>query len=113
MKLRKINKKGQMTKLVSGTVVGLMILVFTIFAVLFGIATLNPSSFFTASSAEANATAQLQQNLTTGISNFGSRIPLVLTILGVVFALVAIVLMIAYVKRMDSGPGSGGGGVGL
>lgn len=102
LELRKINKKGQIVNTVSATVVGLVILIFIIFAVLFGVATLDPSSFFTAGSGEANATEDLQSNLTTGVSNFGQRIPTVLTILGVVFALAGILLLVAYVVRMRS-----------
>ena len=102
-------KKGQApTKIISGTAIGLLVLVFIFFAVLFGVATLNPSSFFTTGSADANATANLQANLTQGASDFGQRIPTVLTVLGVVLALAAIVLLILFVRRMDSAGGGGG-----
>lgn len=111
--MKPMNNKGQqMSKVIFGTVIGIMVLIFGIFGVLFGISTLNPSSFFTASTPEANATSDLTANLTVGVSNFGARIPTVLLVLGVVFVLVAIVLLIAYVKRMES-VGGGGGNQGL
>jgi Na+-transporting methylmalonyl-CoA/oxaloacetate decarboxylase gamma subunit len=99
----KRNKKGQMLELIGGTVVGLMVLIFTIFAVLYGISALNPSSFFTAGSASANATTSLQNNLTQGVGSFGSYIPTVLLVLGVVLVLAAIAILIVYVRRMQGG----------
>lgn len=36
--MRKIGKKGQVLNAVTGVVIGIMVLIFTIFAVLFGIA---------------------------------------------------------------------------
>lgn len=106
------NKKGQGTvNLVSGTVVGFMVLIFIIFAVLFGISSLNPTSFFAASSADANATANLQNNLTSGISSFAQRIPTVLIVLGVVMALAAILILVVFVRRMQGAGGGGGGGL--
>lgn len=107
----KMNKKGQTIQLISGTVIAFLVLIFVIFAVLYGVSTLNPASFFTASSAEANATSQLTGNLTTGVASFGARIPTVLTILGVVLALSAIVLLIFFVRRMQGAGGGGGGGL--
>jgi len=103
------NKKGQTVNLIAGTVVSFMVLIFIIFAVLYGVSTLNPASFFTSNSAEANATGQLTGNLTTGVASFGARIPTVLTILGVVLALSAIVLLIFFVRRMQGSAGGGGG----
>lgn len=105
-----MNKKGQVLNIISGTVIGIMVLIFIIFAVLFGIATLNPASFFTASSLEANATTNLQRNLTSGVSSFGAQIPTVLIILGVVMALSGIVLLIFYIRRLQA---TGGGTSGL
>lgn len=104
-------KGGQTIKLVSGTVLGLVILVFLVFGGLFGIATLNPSSFFTANSAEANATANLQANLTEGVSNFGAKLPSVFTIFGVLLIIAGIVLLVFYIRRMESSGGSGGAGL--
>lgn len=97
------NKRGQMVDFATGTVVTVAISIFVIFAVLYGIATLNPGSFFAANSGSANATNQLQQNLTAGIAQFAVYIPTAFVILGVVLALSAIVLLIAYVRRMQSG----------
>jgi len=102
------NKRGQTLNIITASVIGFMVLIFMVFAVLFGISKLNPSSFFTAGGVDANATASLQANLTKGVSDFGAYIPTVLVVLGVVMVLGAIVLLILYVRRMQVG-GTGGG----
>lgn len=111
--LRKLtrDKKGQIVSTISGTVMSLMVLIFIIFAVLFGIATLNPSSFFTTGTSEANATSDLTANLTEGASSFGAQIPNVMKILAVVLVLGGIVLLVLYIRRMQQV--SGGSGAGL
>lgn len=107
--MRKITSKGGQVSMgsVTSIVVGIMIFIFVVFAVLYGISTLNPSSFFTASSAEANATSQLQKNLTSGIENFGAKIPTAFTVLAVVFILGFIGLLIYTVYRFTAGGGKG------
>lgn len=105
------NKKGQIVNTTSGTVLGIMVLIFIIFAVLFGIATLNPSSFFTANSAEANATSHLTANTTEGVSQFGAQIPNVFKILAVVLVLGGIVLLVFYIRRMQQVGGAGSSGL--
>lgn len=107
-----MSRRGQTLNLISGTVIAFMILIFMIFAVLYGISVLNPTSFFTSGSASANATTLLVNNLTTGVGQFAGFIPTVLIILGVVLALSAIVLLVLYVRRMQAA-GTGGGGAGL
>lgn len=108
------NKKGQVVNTVNGTVLGFLVLIFLIFAVLFGISALNPSSFFTAGSAEANAVGNLSTNLTSGVGTFGSYIPTILKVLGVVMVLAGIALLIIYVARMRAiGQAGGGGGTGI
>lgn len=102
-----MNKKGQIIGATGNTVVNVMILIFLVFAVLFGIVALNPSGFFTAGSVEANTTADLSRNLTNGIGQFGGQIPTVFKILGVVLALSAVGLLIAFISRFR---GAGGGG---
>lgn len=102
-------KRGQTLDLIAGTIIGFMVLIFVVFAVLFGISVLNPGSFFTAGSLSQNATNQLVTNLTGGIGQFGNFIPVILTILGVVLALSGIVLLILYVRRMQAGTGGGSG----
>jgi Na+-transporting methylmalonyl-CoA/oxaloacetate decarboxylase gamma subunit len=103
------NKRGQTLDLISGTVVGFMVLIFIVFAVLFGISALNPTAFFTSGSAEANATGQLQANLTSGVAQFGKYIPTVMLVLGVVLVMSAIVLLILYIRRTQGATGSAGG----
>lgn len=99
-----LNKKGQTIELIGGTVLGFMVLIFVIFAVLYGISALNPSSFFTSGSASYNATANLQNNLTDGVgTGFAAKIPTVFTVLAVVLVLSAIAVLIIYVRRMGGG----------
>ena len=97
------NKKGQTIELVGGTLLGFMVLIFTIFAVLYGISALNPGSFFTTGSANQNATNALTANLTDGVSQFSGKIPTVFVVLAVVLVLSAIAVLILYVRRMAGG----------
>lgn len=106
-RVAKMNKKGQIVNTISSTAMSIMMLIFIIFAVLFGIATLNPSSFFTANSAEANSTGYLTGNLTQGVGSFGSSIPTLFKVLGVVVVLGAIALLILYLRRMQQVGGTG------
>ena len=107
--LKKMSKRGQTLELIGGTVIGFMILIFLIFAVLYGISALNPTSFFAAGSSSANATTNLQNNLTLGVSQFGGYIPTIMVVLAVVLVLAAIVILILYVRRMQGGSGAGVG----
>lgn len=105
------SKKGQIVSTISGTTLSIMTLIFIIFAVLFGVATLNPGSFFTAASAEQNATNQLTGNLTSGVAQFGGQIPNVFKILAVVLVLGGIVLLVLYIRRMQAVGGGGNAGL--
>jgi uncharacterized membrane protein YidH (DUF202 family) len=107
--LQKLNKKGQTLDLATGTIVGLVLMIFVVFAVLFGIAALNPASFFTAGSASANATIALQDNTTRVVSNFSQQLPTVGTILGVVLILAALAILILVITRFRSNSGGAGG----
>lgn len=111
LRLSPLGKRGQIVSTISGTVLSLMVLVFIIFAVLFGIATLNPSGFFTANSADANATAKLTGNLTEGVAQFGGQLPNLFKILAVVMILGGIVLLVLYIRRMQAVGGGGGAGL--
>ena len=95
------NKKGQALEIIGGTVIGVMVLIFIMFAVLYGVAALNPGSFFTANSANQIATNSLTQNLTSGVGQFGQYIPTILVVLAVVLVLAAIAILILYVRRMQ------------
>lgn len=98
------NKKGQVIDLTSNTVISVMVLVFVVVAVLFGIAALDPSTFFTTGTPEANATKSLTGNLTKGVGvDFAGKLPTVFLVLGVVLALSAIAVLIMYVRRMGAG----------
>lgn len=98
------NKKGQTIELIGGTVLAFMVLIFVIFAVLYGVSALNPASFFTTGSASYNATQNLQNNLTSGVGgDFAAKIPTVFTVLAVVLVLSAIAILIIYVRRMAGG----------
>lgn len=102
--MRKImDKKGQVgINNVTTLVVGIMVFIFVVFAVLYGIATLNPGSFFSTGSAEANSTSNLQKNLSAGIDAFGAKIPTAMTVLAVVFILGFVALLIFTVYRFTA-----------
>lgn len=103
-----MNKKGQVIDTISNTALGIMTLFFIIFAVLFGIAALNVSTFFGAGTLEQNVTQQAQANITTGVGNVTSYVPTVFTVLGVVLAIAGVFLLILYVRRLQGGGGAGG-----
>jgi len=105
--LSRISKRGQTLELVSGTTLGFLTLIVLMFSVLYAVSVLNPSSFFTAASANANSTNALTQNLTQGVGSFGSYIPTVFLVLGVVLVLSIIFVLIVYVRRMGGGSSSG------
>ena len=105
--MKQMNKRGQVINIISGSVISFLALILIIFAVLFGVSALNPSSFFTAGSANANVTTAMVSNLTSGVSNVTTYIPTVFIILGVVLALSAILLLIVFVRRMQAGGGGG------
>lgn len=109
--LRK-NKKGQVLNTINGTMFGFLFLILIIFVVLYAVAVLNPSSFFTAGSANANAVGNLTTNLTEGVNQFGAQIPTVFKVLAVVLILAVITLLILYIARMRS-LGGGAGNTGL
>ena len=113
MKLKSVllrkSKKGQVVNTISATVLSIMVMIFIIFAVLFGIAVLEPAEFFDANSAEANATGYLTGNLTEGTAELGGQLPNVFKILAVVLVLAGIVILILYISRMRQVGGAGGG----
>ena len=96
---RIMNKKGQSIDLATGAVVSLVVMLFIVFALLFGVASLNPSGFFTAGSNSANATIALQDNTTRVISNFSQQLPVLGTILGVVLLLSVLGILIMVILR--------------
>ena len=106
--MHKLSKRGQTLDLVTGTVIGLVVMIFIVFAVLFGLSALNPSGFFTAGSISANATTALQENTTRLISNFSQQLPVLGTILGVVLLLGALGILILVIYRFRANAGSGG-----
>ena len=105
----KQNKKGQVLEAIGGTFVGVLVLIVIIFAALYGISALNPTSFFPTGSFNANQTSYLQNNLSYGAGTFAQYIPTVFIVFGVVLILSVISLLILYVRRMQ---GTSGGGMG-
>ena len=108
-----MNNKGEISEIINGVggaVFAFMFLIFVVFAVLYGISALNPGSFFTANSAEQNATNDMTRNLTSGISQFSGKIPTIFLVLGIILILGGLVILIAYVSRMRSVGGAGSGG---
>jgi hypothetical protein len=91
---------------VTGVVIGLVVLILIVFALLLGLASLNPGSFFTAGSVSQNATNAMVNNFTTGLGGFFGQIPIAFTIMGIVLILSFLALLVAIVLRFR-GAGSG------
>ena len=85
----------------------LVIAVITI-AVFLALTSLQNANIFTAGSQTANQTNNIINNITVGTTGFFTQIPTIMTILGVVALISAVVLIIFYVTRMG---GSGGQGL--
>lgn len=111
MKLEKlvIGKRGQVINTATTVAVSLMVFILIAFAVLLGISSLNPSTFFTAGSAEANQTTNMVNNYTLGLGNFFGQVPTAMKILGVVLILGFLALLIVIVLRFRQSSGTGGG----
>lgn len=113
---RKMNKAGQTIGLATGTIVSLIIMIFIVFACLFGVAILNPPSFFPRGAGTLNVTNDavqaLQDNTTQVIGNFSQRLPVLGTILGVVLLLsvigILVVVIIGFAQRSKGAIGGGG-----
>ena len=103
-----MQKKAQVIDTATGVIVGVAVAVLLVFAVLLGISSLKPSTFFTAGTTEALAMNQSTANFSYGIMNFFAQIPTAMTVLGVVLILGFIGLMIAIVLRFRSSAGGGG-----
>lgn len=108
---RQMSKRGQIIDGVTGTVIGVLVLILVLFAVLFAVSTLNPASFFTSGSLEYNATDELTKNFTAGASTFGKYIVPIMSILGMLIVLGAIIFLIVYLRRSQLG--GGGSSIGL
>jgi beta-lactamase regulating signal transducer with metallopeptidase domain len=96
------NKKGQMgggnvLAPVIGLIMGIVLLIFLVFAVFFGISTLNPAGFFGVTTSEYNSTMNIQKNLTAGVDTFTSYLPTMFKVLAIVAILGFIGMLIAAV----------------
>lgn len=107
--MKSMNRKAQTIELIAGTVSAFLGLILIVFAILYAVSALNPTSFFTAGSGNANATNALTANLTTGVAGLGGYIPTVLSVLGIVLVIAAIVILVLYVRRMQDHTGAGAG----
>ena len=103
------NRKGQVIDSVTGTIVSVFVTFLIIFALLYGISVLNPSTFFTASSLAQNVTTQFQNNATQLAGNFGQQLPVVGTIFGVVLIMSVLAIFVLYVLRFKGQATNGGG----
>lgn len=109
IKRMRMNKKGQVINTAIGVLVGLLVALLIAFAVMLGISSLNPGSFFTSGSLEQNTTNQAVSNYTTGIGLFFAQIPTSMKILGVVLVLGFLALLVTIVLRFRDQAGSGAG----
>lgn len=106
--MKKIGKKGQVVNSTIATIVAIVVGIFVIFALFFGISSLNPTSFFSTGSAEANSTQALQTNTTQLASNFSQRLPQVGTMFGIALIIAVLLIVVLYVMRMKSASSGGG-----
>ena len=98
------DKKGGV---VSGTVMGIgMLIIMTIIALVI-VSTLTGAGLLTSGTDESNAVDNLTNNFTAGIGEISSKIPTILLIVAVVFLFGALVLLVTQARRM--GVGSSGG----
>lgn len=104
------NKKGQIIDTTTSVIIGLFVLVLIVFAILFGISALDPTSFFTAGSAEQQSVNNSLLNFTKGVNNFFAQIPAAMKILGVVLIIGFLALLIVIVIRFRGQAGAGNGG---
>ncbi len=105
--LRSVGTRGQILSNVTGVVTGLALLIFVVFAFLYGLSALNPGTFFTAGSASQNATNQAVANYTTGIATFFNQVPTAMNILGVVLILAFVGILLSVVMRYRDSAGAG------
>ena len=104
------NKKGAVVetlRLVGAVILTLLTLAVITIAVFLALSSLQNAGIFTAGSQSANDTNVIIKNITTGTTNFFAQIPTIMTILGIVALIGAIVLIIYFVSRMGGG-GKGG-----
>lgn len=109
IKIAEMDKKGQVINTMNSTFIGILIFVFLIFAILFGVSILNPASFFTAGSANALAIGNMTENLTAGASESTGQLKNVGKMFAVVMILSVLALLILYVRRMQDVGGDSGG----
>ena len=107
MELRKLgkDKKGQV---VSGLVVGMIGLIFTVVIGYVLIDTILGANLLTSGGTYDNSANDLAANLTTGIGEVGDKIPTILLISAVVLLFGALALLIFQAKKMGMF-GQGGG----
>jgi uncharacterized membrane protein len=97
------SKKGAVLEtlnLVGGVILTLLTISVIAIAVFLALTSLQNAGIFTTGSQSANQTANIINNITTGTTNFFAQIPTIMTILGVVALIGAVVLIIYYVSRI-------------
>lgn len=109
---QKLNKKGQVINTATVTLLSILGLIITAFIIFFLIAVLNPASFFTAGSAQANSTNALVANSTEMVSQFSQRLPTVGLLLGLTLLIAVFLIIFFYIQKIrQAGVGGGGGGL--
>lgn len=105
-----LGKKGQVVDTALTVIITLFVGILIVFAILFGLSSLSPLTFFAAGSAERQSVNESIRNFTNGIEQFFQQIPAAMKILGVVLIIGFLALLIAIVVRFRSNAGVGGGG---
>lgn len=103
MKLKPIGKKAMVLEslnLVGAVILALLTIAVIAIAVFLALTSLQNAGIFTAGSQADNDTDNIINNITKGTTNFFTQIPTIMTILGVVALIGAVVLIIFFVSRM-------------
>lgn len=108
--MKSLKKKGAVVEtlnLVGAVILTLLTIAVITIAVFLALTSLQNAGIFTANSQPSNQTNNIINNITVGTTNFFTQIPTIMTILGIVALIGAVVLIIYFVSKMG-GAGRGG-----
>jgi len=88
---------------VRAVLITLLTLAVTCIAVFLALVSLQNAGIFTTSSASANNTNNIINNITGGATNFFTYVPTIFTILGVVVIILVVSIIIVAVSRFQTG----------
>ena len=107
---KKMNNRGVLgMETARDVIIFLLVLSVTAIAVFLALVSLQDSGIFKAGSQAKNQTDNVINNVTSGTVDFFKNIPTVMTILGAVVIILAVVLILVAVGRFTTGAGGVGG----